>query len=279
MVYGKIAALALALALGAFGAAQAQTTAWGEPDFTFRRVTPPPPGTTQRITVQIDPQAQTAPPPEALPRAAPSSGVAGMSPRVGTADWFWERVSPARAESGPGRLAEALAVLDTAPEAAGLTAPRLAAMQELAARLGPALLRETVGTKVSPALALSVIAVESAGRSSAVSRAGAIGLMQLMPATAARFDVITPLDPDQNIAGGVAYLDWLMGHFDNDPILVLAGYNAGEGSVRDHDGVPPYAETRAYVPKVLLAWKVARALCITPPELVSDGCVFQRMGG
>lgn len=275
----RLWAAAIVIGLAGGTAATAQTTAWGEPDFTFRRVTPPPPGTTQRITVQITPQAETAPAPETLPRAAPSAGVAGVSPRVGAADWFWERVSPAREESGPGRLASALEVLETAPEAAGLQAPRLAAMQELAARLGPALLRETVGTKVSPALALSVIAVESAGRSGAVSRAGAIGLMQLMPATAARFDVTVPLDPDQNIAGGVAYLDWLMGHFDNDPILVLAGYNAGEGSVRDHDGVPPYAETRAYVPKVLLAWKVARALCITPPELVSDGCVFQRMGG
>ena len=93
-------------------------------------------------------------------------------------------------------------------------------------------------------------------------------------ATAARFGVTDSRVATENIRGGIAYLDWLMGHFDRDPILVLAGYNAGEGSVRDNAGVPPYAETRAYVPKVLAAWTVARGLCLTPPVLVSDGCVF-----
>ena len=69
------------------------------------------------------------------------------------------------------------------------------------------------------------------------------------------------------------YLD----HFEKDPVLVLAGYNAGEGAVRDHKGVPPYPETRDYVPKVLAAYQVARGLCLTPPELISDGCVFAGM--
>ena len=80
--------------------------------------------------------------------------------------------------------------------------------------------------------------------------------------------------PAESIRGGVAYLDWLLGHFDGDPILAVAAYNAGEGAVRDNGGVPPYRETRAYVPKVLAAWTVARGLCVTPPELASDGCVF-----
>jgi soluble lytic murein transglycosylase-like protein len=83
--------------------------------------------------------------------------------------------------------------------------------------------------------------------------------------------------PAQNILGGVKYLNWLMGKFDYDPILVLAGYNAGEGSVLNHDGVPPYPETRDYVPKVLAAFQVARGLCKTPPELITDGCVFAAM--
>ena len=78
----------------------------------------------------------------------------------------------------------------------------------------------------------------------------------------------------QNIKGGVAYLDWLMKEFDRDPVMVLAAYNAGENAVKKNSGVPPYAETRAYVPKVLAAWTVARGLCLTPPELVTDGCVF-----
>jgi soluble lytic murein transglycosylase-like protein len=98
--------------------------------------------------------------------------------------------------------------------------------------------------------------------------------MQLMPATAARFGVKDSLVAPENIAGGVRYLDWLMKEFDKDPILVLAGYNAGEGSVRKYSGVPPFAETRDYVPKVLAAFQVARGLCLTPPELITDGCVF-----
>ena len=98
--------------------------------------------------------------------------------------------------------------------------------------------------------------------------------MQLMPATAERFGVQDSLSPSENIGGGVAYLDWLMEQFDGDPIMVLAGYNAGEGSVQKYKGVPPFPETRDYVPKVLAAFQVARGLCLTPPELVSDGCVF-----
>ena len=98
--------------------------------------------------------------------------------------------------------------------------------------------------------------------------------MQLMPDTAARFGVSDSFEPTQNIQGGVKYLDWLMEEFERDPILVLAGYNAGEGSVRKHEGVPPFAETRDYIPKVLAAFQVAKGLCQTPPELITDGCVF-----
>ena len=120
--------------------------------------------------------------------------------------------------------------------------------------------------------------VESAGRADALSGAGAQGLMQLMPATAARFGVTNAFDPADNIAGGVRFLDFLMETFDGDPIMVLAGYNAGENSIPKHKGVPPYSETRDYVPKVLAAFSVARGLCLTPPELVSDGCVFRVSG-
>jgi soluble lytic murein transglycosylase-like protein len=98
--------------------------------------------------------------------------------------------------------------------------------------------------------------------------------MQLIPATAERFGVKDSKDPVENIKGGVAYLDWLMDKFDNDPVLVLAAYNAGENAVLRYSGVPPFAETRAYVPKVIAAWTVARGLCLTPPQLISDGCVF-----
>ena len=180
---------------------------------------------------------------------------------------------PAADRGGAGRLAPAMAALSTGK----VPAPRLQHLQDIARSNGVDILRATVGTNVSPALVLAVISVESAGRTDAVSRAGAAGLMQLMPDTAARFGVGDSMVAAENISGGVKYLNWLMGEFDRDPILVLAGYNAGEGSVRKHAGVPPFAETRDYVPKVLAAFQVAQGLCLTPPELISDGCVFAAM--
>ncbi len=267
---GAVAVMCLACAIGV---ASAQSAERLQPDFTFKRVAVPQAGARQRITVQIVPK----PPRKALPPAAsgdaPASGSQAGQNHSGF-EWFWASVSPRMSDSGPGRLETALGALDAAPQGKGLAAPRVQQLQDIARLHGTDIMMATVGTKVSPALALAVIAVESAGRSDATSHAGAQGLMQLMPATAARFGVADRKIAPENIRGGVAYLDWLMGHFNRDPILVLAGYNAGEGSVRDNAGVPPYAETRGYVPKVLSAWRVARGLCITPPVLISDGCVF-----
>ncbi|MEM6341263.1 MAG: lytic transglycosylase domain-containing protein, partial [Pseudomonadota bacterium] len=152
--------------------------------------------------------------------------------------------------------------------------PRMQSMQNLAQAHGVDILKSTVGTSVSPALVLAVMMVESAGQVTAESPVGAQGLMQLMPATAERFGVTDRLEPTQSISGGVKYLSWLMREFGGDPLMVLAGYNAGEGAVKKYQGVPPFAETRDYVPKVLAAFQVARGLCLTPPELISDGCVF-----
>jgi soluble lytic murein transglycosylase-like protein len=275
MIRGFLAPLAAALC----GVCAAPAAA-AEGDFTFRRVAVPAPGVTgPRITVQIDPAEQArllAAAPRITPRSPfepPAPGAQGGSP--GALAWFWDTV-PAQAEAGRGRFFTALAALDAAPSGArGVPAPRLQTLQDIAARNGPAILQATAGTRVSPALVIAVIAVESAGRTQAVSHKGAQGLMQLIPATAARFGVADVFDPPQNIRGGVAYLDWLLREFDGDVVLALAGYNAGEGAVRRNGGVPPFAETRDYVPKVLAAWRVARGLCLTPPELPSDGCVFR----
>ncbi|MDR5871596.1 lytic transglycosylase domain-containing protein [Caballeronia sp. LZ062] len=105
---------------------------------------------------------------------------------------------------------------------------------------------------VDRALVRAVIHAESGYRADAVSGKGAQGLMQLMPATAARFDVGDPFDAAQNIRGGVRYLAWLLRRFGGDLDLTLAAYNSGEGAVARHDGVPPYAETQAYVSRVKL---------------------------
>ena len=105
--------------------------------------------------------------------------------------------------------------------------------------------------KVSPRLAVAVIRAESNFDPKARSPKNAQGLMQLIPETSARFNVKKPYDPIQNIRGGLAYLRWLLAYFRGDVALVAAAYNAGEGAVNRYRGVPPYAETRAYVKQIL----------------------------
>lgn len=103
---------------------------------------------------------------------------------------------------------------------------------------------------VEEAVVRAIIHAESAYNPTALSRAGAQGLMQLMPPTAARFGVSDSYDAGQNIRGGVQYLAWLLKRFNGDLTLAAAGYNAGEGAVDRHRGVPPYSETQYYVRRV-----------------------------
>jgi soluble lytic murein transglycosylase-like protein len=103
---------------------------------------------------------------------------------------------------------------------------------------------------VDEAVVRAIIHAESAFNPNALSRVGAQGLMQLMPATARRFGVGNAFDASQNIAGGVQYLAWLLKRFKGDVALAAAGYNAGEGAVDKYKGVPPYAETQRYVQRV-----------------------------
>ncbi len=105
---------------------------------------------------------------------------------------------------------------------------------------------------VEEAVVRAVIHAESAYNPTALSRAGAQGLMQLMPPTARRFGVSDSFDASQNIRGGVQYLSWLLKRFNGDLTLAAAGYNAGEGAVDRHGGVPPYSETQYYVKRVAL---------------------------
>ncbi|WP_246316234.1 lytic transglycosylase domain-containing protein [Tepidicella baoligensis] len=100
-------------------------------------------------------------------------------------------------------------------------------------------------------LALAIARAESNFDPHAVSPQNAQGLMQLIPDTAARFGVRNAFDPEQNVRGGLAYLRWLLERFHGDVALASAAYNAGEGAVDRHGGVPPYQETRQYVQRIL----------------------------
>lgn len=105
--------------------------------------------------------------------------------------------------------------------------------------------------RVDPALVTAIIRQESGFRPCAVSSKNAQGLMQLIPETQRRFGVRNPCDPVDNIRGGVAYLNWLLRHFNGNVALALAGYNAGEKAVEKYQGIPPYRETQNYVRSIM----------------------------
>lgn len=105
--------------------------------------------------------------------------------------------------------------------------------------------------ELDPGLVLAVISIESGFNARAVSHKNAQGLMQLIPATAERFQVKNIFDPEENIKGGMAYLRWLLAFFRGDVALTVAAYNAGEGAVEKYGGIPPYPETVKYVDKIM----------------------------
>jgi transglycosylase-like protein with SLT domain len=117
---------------------------------------------------------------------------------------------------------------------------------------------------VDASLVSALIRAESNYEPRAVSRKGARGLMQLMPATARRLAVAYPFDPVSNVRGGVRYLKELLDRFDHRPELILAAYNAGENAVESYGGVPPYRETVGYVKRILSWWTPALAAAVAP---------------
>lgn len=167
----------------------------------------------------------------------------------------WFRLAAERGHALAARLVQHFdGTRRVAPSGCGPLATR-SARSASPAIAAPAEIADLVATLapdygLDPDLVLAIIAVESAFRRDAVSSRHAGGLMQLMPETAARFGVARISDPEENIRGGMSYLRWLTDYFEGNLVLVLAAYNAGEGAVERFGGVPPFAETRAYLEKI-----------------------------
>jgi len=122
-----------------------------------------------------------------------------------------------------------------------------------AATLNALIDQASATSRVPRTLIAAVISAESHGDPSAISRAGAQGIMQLMPGTAEQYGVVNPFDARENIAGGSAYLHDLLRRYKGNVKLAVAAYNAGPGAVDAARGIPPFAETRAYVARVIAA--------------------------
>lgn len=118
-------------------------------------------------------------------------------------------------------------------------------------RIAATIRRLALAYRVDPDLAVAIASAESNFNPRALSPKMAMGVMQLIPETAERFNVRNPYDTEQNIRGGLAYLRWLKQHFGGDVVRMVAAYNAGEGAVMRYDGVPPYRETLSYVARVM----------------------------
>jgi soluble lytic murein transglycosylase-like protein len=137
-----------------------------------------------------------------------------------------------------------------------MTAPTKEEMHEMLAHAGAA-------HHIDEDLLASVVRAESGGQVRAVSRTGARGLMQLMPGTASAMGVDDAFKPDENIAGGTAYLDALLTRYHDNVALALAAYNAGPGAVDKYHGIPPYRETREYVARVIREFNRRKQMTLT----------------
>ena len=153
--------------------------------------------------------------------------------------------------------------VQTAPHH-GPAVSSVAAMEPTAAEMQQMLVSAGEKHNVDADLLASVVRAESGGQTHAVSRAGARGLMQLMPSTAADLGVVNAFAADQNIGGGTAYLDQLLTRYHDNIAFALAAYNAGPAAVDRYHGIPPYAETRAYVARVIREFNRRKRLETAP---------------
>jgi soluble lytic murein transglycosylase-like protein len=187
-------------------------------------------------------------PEQAQPTAAPRTTRIVYWSRM---EHRWKPVplaNSAEMRSAQSVIAEVRQSLAARPQRAG--AVHVAANAATPAEVDTAIEQAAARHSVDPNLVRAVIKVESNFNPQAVSRKGAVGLMQLMPSTARGLNVTNPFDPQQNVEAGVRHLRSLLDNYSGDLPRTLAAYNAGQGAVDRHRGVPPYAETRDYVRRI-----------------------------
>ena len=185
---------------------------------------------------------QSAPLPESAPIFAKTLATA-------------QAVGPTTLPNGPSGVAVPpaslgpLPVLPVAPGAADVVPISTASSSDYETLIQ----KYAVQNNLEPGLVKAVIQTESGGNPRSVSGAGAMGLMQLMPANVKEAGITDPFDPEQNIAAGTKQLSGLLSQYHGDLDMALAGYNAGPGNVRKYGGVPPFPETQHYIQRVRAA--------------------------
>lgn len=198
-----------------------------------------------------------------------SVALCGVAGEARAFSWFWDKVPAGINDGSRFRALEVVSAAYSGMKDRKRAADKVLSVLE---RWRPEIEAAARQARISEALIAAVVVVESGGNPRAVSPAGAMGLGQLMPGTARRYGVKDPFDPKANLMGSAKYLSDLVDMFRNDIVLALAAYNAGEQAVLRHAGVPPYSETRAYVPKVLSAFDLAGSFCATPPRSARRQC-------
>ncbi len=206
--------------------------------------------------------------PATTSRVRPSTKSSGF-------DWFWTEAMPTAASDRDGVAPGLVRHIDDR-RARGLPVwGQIKTGETIYKRFKEAIDAASEETGVSRAVLAAVITIESAGVATVTSPKGAMGLMQLMPATAERFGVKRGYDPFENISGGARYLAELLKLHNGDFVLALASYNAGEGAVDKYSGVPPYNETRDYVAKFFSIYAGAKTMCKNEPVDPALNCERQ----
>ncbi|MBA3637779.1 MAG: lytic transglycosylase domain-containing protein [Acidobacteria bacterium] len=173
---------------------------------------------------------------------------AGLPVAADAQIYSWRDVDGSLVLSSTARTGAAVQTYSVANAPASIRTTR--PLSRRAQEFEPFIVRHASANDVRPDLVRAVIQAESAFNPHARSHKGAMGLMQLMPATAAELGVTDPYDPNQNIRGGVTYLKTLLLKYSHNEELALAAYNAGPGAVAKYGTVPPYRETRDYIARI-----------------------------